>query len=194
MVRARSSARLERQKSDAEAHRPGGVTCWSRVRIPPGPPNDKEPNKCILVDATARFHSFKQIPFQRAVCQKIVPLAFIQLEREVNDLFSGTTKKVGPFLVSLKETGMRPSEASALGWSDIDFERRCLSCTPERNSNPEQLKISNQLISMINLLEKQGKWIFHSEEVDSLYSLVVVPTSHYAMDWKHVSSRESTKQ
>ena len=35
--RARSSARLERQKQKVEAHMSSWETCWSRVRIPPGP-------------------------------------------------------------------------------------------------------------------------------------------------------------
>ena len=128
--------------------------------------------KCILVDAVARYYDFKAIPFQKPIYRKNQRLPFIPLEREVDDLISGSGKKVAAFLQLLKETGVRPGEAWALKWTDVDHERLCLTCTPEKNSNPRQLKISNRLISMLNTLPKQGRWVFHSEQADPLDSLV----------------------
>jgi integrase len=128
--------------------------------------------KCILLDAIARYYDFKQIPFQKPIYRKTLRLPFVPLEREVDDLISGAGKKVATFLQLLKETGLRPGEAWALKWVDLDFERCCLTCTPEKNSNSRQLRISNRLISMLNTLPKGSKWVFHSAEVDPLYSLI----------------------
>jgi integrase len=128
--------------------------------------------KCVLADAIARYYNFKQIPFQKPIYRKILRLPFIPLEKEIDDLISGTSKKISVFLLLLKETGLRCGEAWALKWTDLDFARSCLNCTPEKNSNPRHLKMSNRLISMLNLLPKQGKWIFHNDQTDQLYSLV----------------------
>jgi len=134
--------------------------------------NVSDNRKCILVDAMARYYDFRGTPFPRPVYQKILRLPFIPLEREVDDLISGAGNKVATFLQVLKETGLRCGEAWALKWVDIDFERACLTCTPEKNSNPRQLRISNRLISMLNTLPKESQWVFHAESVDPLYSLV----------------------
>jgi integrase len=131
-----------------------------------------ENRKCVLVDAAARYYNFKGIPFTKPIYRKIQKLPFIPLEREVDDLISGANKKTAVFLLLLKETGLRPGEAWALKWIDLDFERNCVTCTPEKNSNSRRLKISNRLISMINLLPRQSKSVFHNDEVNLLDSLI----------------------
>ena len=133
--------------------------------------NVSDNRKGILIDAMARYYDYRGIPFQRPVYRKILRLPFIPVEREVDDLISGAGNKVATFLLVLKDTGLRCGEAWALKWVDLDSERQYLTCTPEKNSNPRQLKISNRLISMLNSIPRQGKWVFHTE-ADPLYSLV----------------------
>jgi integrase len=127
-----------------------------------------ESRKCILVDAAARYYDFKQVRFVKPIYRKIQKLPFIPLEREVDDLISGANKKTATFLLLLKETGLRPGEAWALKWTDLDYERSCLTCTPEKNSNSRQLRISSRLIAMLNLQPKQGQWIFHDAETNPI--------------------------
>ena len=50
--------------------------------------------KCVLADAIVRFYNFKQTPFQKPIYRKILRLPFIPLESEIDDLISGTNKKV----------------------------------------------------------------------------------------------------
>jgi integrase len=61
-------------------------------------------------------------------------------------------KKTATFLQLLKETGMRCGEAFMLQWTDFDFENKTVNITPEKGSDPRQLRISNQLIMMLNSL------------------------------------------
>jgi integrase len=49
---------------------------------------------------------------------------------------------------------MRAGEAWMLKWTDFSFENRTVNVTPEKGSDPRQLKISDRLIAMINMLPK----------------------------------------
>jgi integrase len=131
-----------------------------------------ESRKCILVDAVSRYYEFKQIPWVKQIYREIQKLLFIPLEREVDDLISGANKKAAAFLLLLKETGLRPGEVWALKWIDLDYERNCLTCTPEKNSNSRQLRITSRLIAMLNQLPKQKQWIFHDADANPIDSLI----------------------
>jgi integrase len=82
-------------------------------------------------------------------------LPFIPTEDEVNSLIAGCNKKTSVFLQLLKETGMRCGEAFMLEWTDFDFENKTVNITPEKGSEPRQLRISTQLIAMLNSLPKE---------------------------------------
>jgi integrase len=81
-------------------------------------------------------------------------------------------KKTTAFLQLLKETGMRPGEAWALQWKDLDSAGRIVSVTPEKNSNPRCLKISERLLSMIGCLPKSGTYLFHEAKADPMLGLL----------------------
>ena len=80
--------------------------------------------------------------------------------KEIDQLIAGCGQKTATFLQILKETGARCGEAWQLQWTDIDFQNRILTITPEKGSNPRQFKISMTLISMLNALprEQQKLW------------------------------------
>ena len=48
------------------------------------------------------------------------------------------------FLQILKETGARCGEIWWLKWADIDFESKVINITPEKNSNPRVVHLSQQ--------------------------------------------------
>ena len=79
-------------------------------------------------------------------------LPFIPTEDEVNNLIASCNKKTATFLQLLKETGMRCGEAFMLQWTDFDFENKTVNITPEKGSDPRQLRISMRLIMMLNSL------------------------------------------
>ncbi len=82
-------------------------------------------------------------------------LPFIPTEAEINSLIAGCNRKTATFLQLLKETGMRCGEAFMLEWTDFDFENKTVNITPEKGSEPRQLRISTQLIAMLNSLPKE---------------------------------------
>lgn len=55
---------------------------------------------------------------------------------------------------------MRPGEAWHLQWKDIDYNTKQVRITPEKGSNPRILPISNELISMLNLIPKNTEYVF----------------------------------
>lgn len=87
---------------------------------------------------------------------------YIPSETEVDQLIAGCSKKVSTLLQMLKETGMRPGEAWLLGWTDLDFDKNTVRVTPEKGSNPRTLRMSNKLISMLNLLTRKNEYVFRN--------------------------------
>ena len=75
----------------------------------------------------------------KARCKAVRKLPFITYEREIDDLIAGCNNKVATFLQIIKETGARAGEVFNLKWTDIDFENRTITITPEKGSNPRIL-------------------------------------------------------
>jgi integrase len=81
-------------------------------------------------------------------------LPFIPTEQEVNQLIAGCNNKTSTFLQLLKETAVRFGEAWQLKWTDFDFENKTVRITPEKGSEPRQLKMTDRLIAMLSGLPK----------------------------------------
>lgn len=81
-------------------------------------------------------------------------LPFIPTEQEINQLIAGCNRKTSTFLQLLKETAIRFGEAWQLRWIDFNFENKTVRITPEKGSEPRQLRISDTLIAMLNGLPK----------------------------------------
>jgi len=82
-------------------------------------------------------------------------LPFIPTEQDINQLIAGCNRKTSTFLQLLKETVIRFGEAWQLRWIDFNFENKTVRITPEKGSEPRQLKISHTLIAMLNGLPKK---------------------------------------
>jgi len=119
-----------------------------------------ESGKERIVNDLARYYRYKGIPFDKPRYQRVETLPFIPTESEVQNLISGVGKKTSCFLQLINETGCRPGEAWNLRWIDINPEQGTVSITPEKNSNPRVLKISNRLTGMLGNLPKTWKLVF----------------------------------
>ena len=110
--------------------------------------------------AIGRIHIPEHVNFDKWSRQP-QKLPWIPLEREVDELIAGCSRKVGAFLQLLKETGVRSGEAWRLKWQDIDVERAVITFNaPEKGSNPRQSKVSFKLIAMLNSLPKSSDRVF----------------------------------
>ena len=98
--------------------------------------------KQIAVETYDCFLKSQGQPWKKPIYQAVKKLSFIPTEEELNNLIAGCNKKTATFLQLLKETGMRCGEAFMLQWTDFDFENRTVNVTPEKGSDPRQLKIS----------------------------------------------------
>jgi len=128
--------------------------------------NLSESRKSKLAEDLARFYICKHTPFDKPRYKRIERLPFIPLEVEVDQLIAGTSRKTSAFLQLLKETGMRPGEAWNLKWTDIDLERSTVNISPEKGSNPRQLRITTHLIAMLNNLPHPWLYVFRNPKVD----------------------------
>jgi integrase len=118
-----------------------------------------------------RFYRYNHIPFEKPRYRKIEKLPFLPTEQELEQLIGGMNRKLATFLMLLKQTGLRCGEAWALRWVDVDSELGFVNATPEKNSKPRKLKISSQLIAMLNTLPKTATYVFHLDHTDPLTSL-----------------------
>jgi integrase len=117
------------------------------------------------------FYKWKGLGFKKPRYKRANKLSFIPTENEVDQLIGGVGRKTAAFLQLLKETGIRPCEAWAIKWSDIDTERSVVSTVPEKGSNARQPKISGRLMAMLNALPHKWILVFHNPELDAGISL-----------------------
>jgi integrase len=143
-----------------------------------------ESRKAKLAEDLARFYAYEHIPFNKPNYNRIEKLPFVPLEVEVDQLIAGCRRKASTFLQLLKETGIRAGEAWNLKWTDIDPEQRTVNISPEKNSNPRQLKLSPRLVGMINCLPKRYKLIFRNPDVDPLVSMETFRRIYAAQRWR----------
>ena len=93
-------------------------------------------------------------------------LPWLPLSKEVEALIGGCSRKIATFLQLLRETGCRSGDAWRLTWTEFDAEKGILTINkPEKNGLPRQFKISGKLISMLNMLPKNGQKIFGNTEL-----------------------------
>ena len=130
-----------------------------------------ENRKSKLADDLARFYQHMRIRFEKPRYRRIDKIPVIPSQLEVDQLTAGVGKKMSAFLRLLSETGMRVGEAWNLKWTDIDCERAVVNVTPEKGSNARQLKISNQLIAMMNQLPHSWESVFRNPSIDPLQSI-----------------------
>lgn len=116
--------------------------------------------KEIAVETYDCLLKMQGITWNKPQYKAVRKLPFIPTEDEINKLIAGCNKKTAVFLQLLKETGMRCGEAFMLKWTDFDFENRTVNITPEKGSEPRQLKVSPQLISMLNSLPRRKEEAF----------------------------------
>ena len=82
-------------------------------------------------------------------------------------LLSNKYPETNPKSIKAGEPGtLRSGEAAQLKWSDIDFERKIATITPEKGSRARILPISHKLMDMLNNHPKNSDKIFAT-----LYSL-----------------------
>lgn len=113
----------------------------------------KNKTKELAIETYDCFLKMHGRTWKKPVYQTIRTIPFIPTEDEINNLIAGCNKITATFLQLLKETGARCGEAFMLQWTDIDLENRIVTITPEKGSEPRQIKISPRLVAMLNSLQ-----------------------------------------
>ncbi len=75
---------------------------------------------------------------------------YIPTEQEIDQIIASSSTKYATALLTLKETGMRTDELMKLQWTNLSTERKTLTITPSKRSNPRILPISEKLIALLN--------------------------------------------
>jgi integrase len=112
----------------------------------------KNKTKKLAVETYDCYLKMHGQTWKKPIFNTVRTIPFIPTEEELNCLIAGCNKTTATFLQLLKETGIRSGEAFMLQWIDINTEKQFVNITPEKGSEPRQIKISKQLITMLNSL------------------------------------------
>jgi integrase/recombinase XerD len=119
-----------------------------------------EASKKTYVEVYTTFLRFLGKKWEKPSYRFTEKIPFIPTEEELDSLIAGTGRKMATLLQLLKETGCRVGEALKLKWTDVDFERRVITITPEKSSKPRVIPVSDKLIGMLNGLQRKDDNVF----------------------------------
>lgn len=105
------------------------------------------------------FASWLNLNWKPPKYKPLRKIPWIPREAELDQLIAGFKKKTVTFLMTLKETMARSGEVWALKWTDLNGNVLTIS-TPEKGSNPRQIKISDKLVTLLNALPRKDDRIF----------------------------------
>lgn len=89
-------------------------------------------------------------------------MPFIPEPKEIDALISAArSRELSTYLQTLKETMADPTEAIRLRWIDLNLKENSIVINrPVKNHNPRPVPITNQLVSMLNMLPKKSELVF----------------------------------
>ena len=124
-------------------------------------------------DWYARFAKFLCLSWEKPVYKAPDRTPFIPLESEIDQLISGSSKKVSIALQIGKETAARIGEVLRIKWIDIDFQADIIAINePEKGSNTGIYKVSKGLIARILTLPRTSDRIFGRASTDSITNML----------------------
>ena len=139
-----------------------------------GKHNCKNGTKMLFVYAYDAFTRMLNIEWDRPKYKQEETLPFVPEESELDQLIAACRgKRMAAFLQCLKETYADPGEVLRLRWIDISGNVITIN-RPVKGHNPRQLKVSNKLLAMLNVLPKTSERIFPTtyENMFKCYSQV----------------------
>jgi len=113
-------------------------------------------------------------------------LPWIPLEKEIDVLIAGCSKKIATFLQLLKEVWCRSGEAWRLEWINVEPEHNIITINlPEKKGTPRQFKVSSKLIAMINGLPKTSRRVFGQSSLTKIRQNFMVQRARVAYNLKN---------
>jgi integrase len=117
--------------------------------------------KMLLTYAYESYLRMEGRDWQRPVYRQIKTIPFIPTEDELDQLISGSGKKLGIFLQGLKDTGADPGELAKLKWKDINTQTGTVSITPVKGHKPRMLKVSEQFLRRTQTIPRKSEYVFN---------------------------------
>ena len=126
--------------------------------------NWKNGTKMQTVYAYNALTKMLKISWEKPTYRQEQTLPFIPNPKEIEALISGSrSRDLATYLQTLKETMADPTEAIRLRWIDFNPDENTITINnPVKNHDPRQIPITNQLVSMLNMLPKKSDRIFNT--------------------------------
>jgi len=122
----------------------------------------KNGTKILAIYAYDAFARMLELKWSPPKLRQEEHLPWIPDEKELDALIVFCQSKLmRTYLQTLKETFADPGEALRLRWLDVAESNNTITINqPVKNHNPRQLRVSSNLIAMLNLLPKTSDLIF----------------------------------
>lgn len=124
-------------------------------------------------DWYAQFAKFLHFEWEKPNYKAPDKTPFIPLESEIDQLISGSSRKVSIALAIGKETAARVGEVVRLKWTDIDTKANSITINePEKGSNTGTYKVPAELIARVMMLPKSSERVFGKASTDSITNML----------------------
>jgi integrase len=131
----------------------------------------KDGYKMLMMYAYESFLKMEGMTWTKPRYRQEETLPLIPKEEELDQLITGSGKKVGTFLQGLKDTGADPGEMAKLRWIDINSESRTLNITPVKNHNPRTVPISDEFLRRLGTLPKSSQYVFNYQGIRTAFNV-----------------------
>jgi integrase len=112
--------------------------------------------KRSIINAYKAYTIYQNIQWIKPKTTYTVKEPFLPTDEEVMSLISGCGKTTSILTHLLYETGFRIGEATALKWTDVNFQQNTITMNkPEKGGNARTLEVSTELIARLKTLRKR---------------------------------------
>jgi integrase len=145
--------------------------------------------KALAVAAYSKYLGIVGGTWRAPKYPNVRKLPYVPIEKELDCLINAAYNKQSAFLLLLKETGMRSSEAWNLKWKDIDFERNALTLNETlKHGNPRMFKVSPKLTAVLNTLPKTSETYIFQKDPPTPFGLL-----HFSRTFRNLRKRVAQK-
>jgi integrase len=145
--------------------------------------------KALAVAAYAKYLSVVGGTWKKPKYRTERKIPYVPTEKELDSLIDSAHRKLSAYLLLLKDTGFRSSEAWSLKWQDVDFERNIITLNDTlKHGTARQLKVSSRLIAVLNNLPKTSTTYIFQKDTPTTFGLM-----HFSISFRNLRKRTAIK-
>lgn len=116
----------------------------------------------IAFNRYCKQHSIK---WDKPRYRRVENIPYVPVEKDIDQLIGGLSKRLCTIVLFLKETGCRLGEMWCVKWEDLRPEKNLVIINqPEKGSRPRIIRVSPRLLSLIHRLPRKTEFVFRIKD------------------------------